>query len=167
MRLSTQRTFISKALKHARLSLCVLILSLLTAPVSAFAQTVKVTDINDFSLGSWSGSGDLQNEDIVCIYNLGVSTYRVRLTGTGAGGAFRMTGTGGDIPYEVEFKSGAGSFVALTANAYTGFSGANTVSNSCGGSPNATIRVTARAASLAAVLTGSYSDTLTILLETN
>jgi hypothetical protein len=137
-------------------------------PGVAATQTVKITEMTDISLGTYSGIGDLQNEDTICIYNLGNSAYRVRASGTGPGGAYQMTGPGGaTLPFEVEFRSGAGSFVALTHNSFTGFTGADTSSNSCGGTPNATLRVIAREANLLSVVNGSYSGTLTILLETN
>jgi hypothetical protein len=137
-------------------------------PEVAATQTVKITEMTDISLGTYSGIGDLQNEDTICIYNLGNSAYRVRASGTGAGGSYQMTGPGGaTLPFEVEFRSGAGSFVALPHNSFTGFTGADTSSNSCGGTPNATLRIIAREASLLSVVNGSYSGTLTILLETN
>lgn len=123
--------------------------------------------MSDISLGTYNGIGDLENEDTICIYNLGVSTYKVTASGTGTAGAFAMNGVGGSIPIEVQFKSGAGSFVTLTANSPTGFTGSNTVSSTCGGSPNATVKVIATEANLLSVTAGTYSGTLTILLETN
>jgi hypothetical protein len=137
----------------------------LSNPQESLAQSVRISNLSDLTLGTWNGSGDLNAEDPVCIYNSATGDYRIKATGSGAGGAFALSTTGGTVDYETYFKESSGSFVELTAGAWSNFSGADTSHSSCNGLTNATVKVTARATALSGARAGSYSGTLTLLLE--
>ena len=142
----------------------VLLFLLLFIPRSAESQSVRISGMSDLSLGTWMGSGDLTNQATLCIYTLGNANYSIRATGNGAGSAFTLSSGGSTVAYEVYFKD-SGSFVQLTSGTRGNFTDANTTTDGCGGVNNATIKVVATAAALSAATAGSYSGTVTLLLE--
>jgi hypothetical protein len=145
-----------------------LLLFLLLSVLPAHAQLVQITSMRNFSFGSWSGSGDLHDSDQVCIYrSSGGTNYRITASGSGAGSSFRVANGGANIAYEVRWQPlPAGSLTSLTAASPTGFSGASNSIN-CGGSTNALLDITITESALSAAASGSYSGTLSILLEPN
>ena len=127
---------------------------------------VRISGFNDLTLGTWSGTGDLSDEDPVCVYKSTDTSYKISAHGSGSGNAFTLSSAGSTIPYEVYFKGSIGSYVQLTSGAIgTSFTAANMVADDCGGLTNATLKVVATATELAKALTGNYSGTVTILLE--
>lgn len=140
----------------------ILILSLLSSQSLA---DVQITNMNDIALGSWGGSGDLQGDDSVCIYSTGSADYLVTASGSGAGSAFELTSGSDTLTYEVRYNDG-GSFVQLTTGNSQAFTGASSTVN-CGGGTNGTLRVTVRELDLSGVLSGSYSGTLTVVIDPN
>lgn len=147
--------------------LAFLLVCLLSA-IPAHAQLVQITSVGNFGFGAWSGSGDLHSTDQVCIYrSSGGSNYRITATGSGAASSFRVANGGANIAYEVRWQPlPAGSLTSLTAGSPTGFSGASGSIN-CGGSTNALLDITITETALSAASSGSYSGTLTLLLEPN
>lgn len=143
-----------------------LILALFLSPVQVRAQQVRISGFTNISLGPWNGSGDLTAENNLCIYNSATADYRVRARGSGAGNAFHLSGVGGDVDYGVRFKQSTGSYVTLTADVFQDFTDANTSSDNCGGLTNASLEVSVSSDDLSAAAAGSYSGTLTVLLET-
>jgi hypothetical protein len=147
---------------YGRFIICIAILcALFLAQVSS--ATVRVSSINDFSFGSWSGSGDLTAEDDICVYNSVDGNYRVTITATG--GAYQMTSSGNLLDFTVRFKKNGGSYSQLTHGVPSSFDGANTSSTICSGGTNATIEVQITSVELLSVRPGSYSGALTILIE--
>ncbi|NDC38470.1 MAG: hypothetical protein EBZ48_10510 [Proteobacteria bacterium] len=144
--------------------LLVFLLTALANPLESQAQSVRISNLHDLDLGVWTGSGDLEDEDPVCIYST-TGDYRIRASGTGAAGAFSLSMTGSAVTYETHFKEAGGSFVSLTANSWSNFSGADSSSSNCNGLTNATVKVIARASSLSGARAGNYGGTLTLLVE--
>lgn len=130
---------------------------------------IRITGMADFSFGTYSGSGDMDQNDNVCVYtNKASGTYRVTASGSGAGGAFSVASGADTLAYGVFFNdvSGTTGEQALTSgSALTGQSGANTTSQTCGGSDNANIHVRFLETNLTAAPAGSYTGTLTIVVE--
>ena len=143
----------------------VTIISLCTIP-DAEAQQVKISGFTDISLGTWNGSGNLSGENSLCVYNEATPDYRVRARGSGAGNSFMLNGSDSDLAYQVRFKESSGSYVSLTADTFQNFTGADTDDIACGGSNNANLEVIVTSDALSAAASGSYSGTLTVLLET-
>ena len=167
---SSARKFWRKFLNNA-LAVSAAIFFAHVDPYNAFAE-VRISNLRDFTLGSWSGSGDLYDNDDICIYNSGGTGYRITATGSGSGQAFTLSTTGGAVEYEVRFKDQAGSggsYVQLTSGTQvSSFSGASSSSDcNSGVDLNANIKITVTATALGSAVPGSYSGTLTIVLAPN
>jgi hypothetical protein len=141
--------------------------------VPAYA-TVAISNVGNLSLGTWSGGGDVTNNDDICIYNSAEGQYRITGTGSSsAGSGFYIATAGGShsVAYTVGFKDSSGtsgSYTTLTHNSSAGdFSGADQVSSDCssGASLNANVKVTVLSADLASAAAGSYQGTLTLVVS--
>jgi hypothetical protein len=141
-----------------------------TASVSVTVPNlIRITGMADFPFGAYGGSGDLNNDQNVCVYtNKASGTYRVTGTGSGGGGAFTLAKGGDTLDYAVYFNDVTGTTgeQPLTAgSALAGQSGANTSSQTCGGGSSANYHVEILETDLLAVPAGAYSGTLSILVE--
>lgn len=139
---------------------------------------VRISGLNDLSLGLWSGSGDLAGNDNLCIGRTGVSffgagPYRILASGDGEPGdpaAFTLSNGSGTIHYDAFFNDQTGlagrqpltAGQALTAQ---GGSGLSLIFNYLFGCAlqNANISVVVPEAQLQAAA-GVYTGTLTLLL---
>jgi len=84
-----------------------------------------------FDLGTWNGTANTVTSSTLrhCVFsnrpNSGSKTYDVTPSGVGtAGGAFLLSGPGGDLPYEVQIRDGNGGSIGFTtvlANAVASF----------------------------------------------
>jgi len=130
---------------------------------------IKISGMADIAFGTYSGTGDLNGNEDVCVYtNKASGTYRVTGSGTGGGGAFTLQSGGNNLAYNVYFNDVAGTTgeAALTAgSALNSQSGASTSSQTCGGSNNANFHVEILSTNLLAVPSGAYSGTLTLVVE--
>ena len=136
---------------------------LLTAQ-NSFA-TVQITKMTDFAFGTWSGSGQLQSSDTICVYDSQANAnYGITATGSGAASAFTVTDGTVTVAYTAEWQGSIGAMTALTTGVKSLFSAANSVSTTCAGGTNATLRITVSQADLLAAEAGSYTGTVTILL---
>ena len=139
----------------------------LLMPIAISMADVRISNMNDLNLGSWTGMSDLTTQDDVCVYNDAGPNYLMTAEGSGAGGSFLLQSGANNIAYSVDFKESGGSFTGLTATNSESFTGANQVSDTCGGSTNATVRITASNAALLAAASGSYSGTLYLQVDPN
>ncbi len=132
-------------------------------------ELMLISGMADLNFGTWTGSGDLNQNENICVYtNQASGNYTVTATGDGAGSAFTLTDGSNTLPYNVYFNdvSGMAGEVALTATtANTAQGGAHTTSQTCGGGNNANYHVEIEDTALAAVPSGTYSGTLTIVVE--
>ena len=148
-----------------------LLASLLLLPVftPAALAAVRITGFTDFTFGTWSGSGDLVLYDgSLCVYDSGGGQYKITITGSGSGGAYTIASGANTLAYTVGFKASSGTggtFTAMTSGTRKNFTPPNTASETCGGVYNAALRLTFAAASLSAAVPGSYSGSVTVLLE--
>jgi hypothetical protein len=132
---------------------------------------VRITDVQNLDLGTFTGSGDLSANDSVCIYtNLEAGTYKITASGDGTGGAFEVkNGSNVTLPYLVFWNdqpspSGGIALDSGTASATQG--GADTNSQTCsvlGNNANFMVRI------VEAVLQGAvpdvYTGTLSLVIE--
>ena len=135
---------------------------------SGVAQTpppLSLTARGGLSFGSWSGSGAKESTADLCVYNSSDGSYNIRAENS-IGSAFRMTLGGDELAYYVDFRnSTSGSFTALTHGQSQFFSsGADTASETCSGSSNASVRVRILEADLGGARPGLYSATLVLTL---
>jgi hypothetical protein len=125
----------------------------------------------DLALGNWSGSGDEEDDEDVCIYtNKAAATYYVTASGSGAASAFTLASGGNTLAYSVYFNDvtgtvGEAQLTATTKSAQQ--TGANTSSQTCSGGNNANFHVVIAEAALLAAPSGAYTGTLTLLIEPN
>lgn len=129
---------------------------------------VRITEMDNFAFGTWSGSGQLQASDTICIYDSQANmNYGIRATGSGAASAFTVASGAFTLAYGVQWQGSVGAMTTLTTNVKTVFNNANRISQTCGGAPNATLRITFTQANLEAAEAGTYSGVLTLLLTRN
>jgi hypothetical protein len=153
--------------------LAVLLISFLFG-ANAFAQTptptptpvpdlLRISAIDDISFGPYTGNGGLTAEDPICIFNSASSSYRITFT-TSTGG-FDLASGANTLPFTLRYKAGGGSYQAMSYNSATQFGSADTSSQLCGGSTNASYEVSMTQAQLLSVRPGAYSATMTIVIE--
>ena len=135
----------------------------------ARADTVNISGLSALDLGSFSGSGDLSDQDNICVYHAEGAAYSISAYGSGASGAFTLASAVGTVAYRVFFRDsvGSGSFVQLqNPNQSYNFTGASTASSSCAdsGGVNATVKITAVESALMSAIAASYSGNLTVVV---
>ena len=138
---------------------------LITATIPGLIQ---ISNLDDISLGTYTGSGGLSGSDTVCVYRNGASTYDVTATTSGAGtGSFVLTDGSNNIAYTVTYDDGNGATTMTYGTALTNRQNASTTSTSCGGSTNATVAVSVADADLQGKPAGTYSSTLVLVVAPN
>jgi hypothetical protein len=126
---------------------------------------VRLTQVNDIALGNWTGAGDMQGTDSVCVWST-TRKYRVTATGSGAGGAFTLAAAPSTLAYTVQWRDVAGASSGTAMTAGTPLTGQNTsvTSTTCGGGTNATVLVRVAESALAAAPAANYLGTLTLVV---
>ena len=126
-------------------------------------NAVQITDVDDIDLGtSGNLSATATQSDSVCVFS---STGAYNVTVTSSNGSFILTDTNTttDIVYTVDWT--VGTLAAVTYNtAITGLV-ADSTAIDCGATTNATFTVSVAAAAFNAADPGSYTDTLTLLVQ--
>ncbi len=125
-------------------------------------NVVKVSHLDDLNFSAYSGSGNVSLEDPVCVYNSAGSSYSV--TFFEPSNSFLMSAGANTLPFHVRFKESNGSYVTFSPNQTTVFSGADTSSQSCGGSDNAVYEISLQQSQLLAARPGSYSGSVTLIV---
>ncbi len=131
---------------------------------------VRISDLSDIDLGTYSGMGTETGNTDACIFRNGAGTYTV--TATTDKGDFRISrGAGGTAAEDIDFdaywndESGTTGRAALTYNtALTTQSGANTAAIDCGGGTNANFSVEIAAADMQTKNPATYEATVTIVI---
>ncbi|MCW8878699.1 MAG: hypothetical protein OQK51_16730 [Kangiellaceae bacterium] len=70
---------------------------------SAFAD-VKISNLDDFDFGLYSGFGRLRANDRICINADPVSNYQITFWGDGPGGTFQVSNGVDSLDYVVRFR---------------------------------------------------------------
>jgi hypothetical protein len=139
-------------------------LTLLCMSAPAHAD-VRISGFTDLDFGVWSGSGNLVGNMSLCIYNSVAAETSYRITATSSQGAFQVVGGPYTLNYLVGFQGSSGGMSALTYGNTATFSSSSSVNNTCGGVPNATLRITFRDVFMAVARPARYSGTIIVLLE--
>lgn len=137
---------------------------------------MKISNLNDITFTYTGATGNLIASDDICIYsnNLLSSNYYITATsGHASSGTFRVSNGGGTpayIPYTLEWFtqiSAGGTATSLSSGVKnaTAFTGANSTSDTCSGGLNSSIKVTFAQSDLTSAASGSYTDTITLLLS--
>lgn len=134
------------------------------------AQVVHVKQLKDVSFGQINTLSDVSQPQSVSICSTASGGhYRVRATGSGAGGAFVLSSGSNTLPYQVQWagSSGQASGTALQAGVNSQ-EFATTLTNALAclftQPVNASLIVRMAGTDTANARAGSYSGTLTILI---
>ena len=137
-------------------------------------EQFQISDMNAFAFGTYGGTGDLDNNDDICVYHNGDGSYRVTITDNSANvtaNAFQVedaTDTN-EIDMSIFWNDVTGTVgeTAITYNTPTAAqSGANTTAADCStGGLSANLHVVLAEADLQAAAAGSYDSELTVLVE--
>ncbi len=127
----------------------------------SIADRVQISGLDDIDLGAYSGSGELTGSDSFCVYRNGTGLYDVEISSANAdGGAFRMvSGTDNFLTYTVTFAGEAVSSGEEIEGA------GHSTSVTCGGGTNTTLAVSVAEAALQGAVSGSYADTVTMVVS--
>lgn len=126
----------------------------------------RITDLDDITFGTWSGTGDLSVADDVCVWVSG-GGYAITAEGSGTGNAFELTNGSETINYSVKWDDIAGSTTgtSMTSGSQLGSqTSAATTTDCSGGSMTATVQVDIAEAELGAAGSGSYNGVLTLVI---
>lgn len=129
----------------------------------SIANLIQISNFSDLALGAYSGTGDLEGNDDLCVYrNNAGGQYTI--TATASEGSFKVVAGAEEIPYAAYFNDVTGTTgeIPLAYSTATATqSGANTVSADCSsGGLRANVHVKVLEADLQAAEPGSYSGTL-------
>ena len=131
-------------------------------------DSVQISALNDVDFGQYGGAdtGDINGGDAYCVFRNGGDGYTI--TPTSTNGSFALTGgTGDSINYTVRLAgaaTGAASAAAVSYNTASGTFSGNAATD-CGGANNASIDVSITEADVRAVSSGTYADTLILLVN--
>lgn len=133
------------------------------------APSVRISNLNDINLGSFTGQAELQATQGLCVFVSNGGPYSIVFTGQNDDSSFRVADSYSHfVDYSVEYdNSGTGASYQAVSPGVTlsNLSGASS-SSSCSGSTNANVRVTVYKASVTSP-TGSYADTLSVTVAPN
>lgn len=129
---------------------------------------VHLSGLDSFSLGTWSGSGDLSGSDTLCVFINSGALYSVTATGSGVGGVFSVSNGSVPVAFNAQWNDGGGAQVLSPGVAMGNRANANSTSVDCAGGTgnNATFSVTVPAANLqTATGTGTFSGSVTLTVQ--
>jgi hypothetical protein len=97
------RIFFGSACRSNLIAMAGLFLvGLLSLPAVA-SDKVIIKDLDDIDLGTWTGASELSEESKHCVAATD-KYYSIVATGSGIGGAFRVSNGAAEIPYQVYYK---------------------------------------------------------------
>lgn len=135
----------------------------------------SITNLNDLTIASYiPGAGNQILTDDVCVYSSRPNgAYTIKATGSGTGGTFALANGSNLLPYSVNWNYGGVNALtnlglALQPNVTSvALFKAATDSSTCTGTvpgPTARLIVTILATNLDAIVDGTYTGTLTLLV---
>ena len=136
---------------------------------SVFAD-VLVSGFSDFSLSPFSGHGDINGSTTLCVCSDN-NGYNVTVIGSGISGAFSLTNSSHNVNYSVYWNDNASPSgkVELSPNVarYNMATSYGCDQYDCNGTKNAFIEIVFSETDLLAAKHGSYSGSITVIVEPN
>ena len=128
-------------------------------------DTAQITGLTDIILAPWTtGDPAPAGTSPACVYTSTGSYQMTATSANGTGGTFRLTDGTNFINYTVSWNDGVAGLQATTnGTPLTGRTG-DAVSTTCGGATPATVQVNITNGQMAGAPTGTYGDTLTVLI---
>lgn len=125
---------------------------------------VKISNLDDFNFGRYSGNGNLRNDDNICINTIPNANYRITFWGSGAGGSFEITNGVNALGYRVRFNDRARRNGGRTMTPGVPLTNRRraTTDIDCPSGLNANIDIRFRRQDLQAAAPGRYIGTLTV-----
>lgn len=134
----------------------------------AIPDLIRISDLNDFSLGTYSGSGEINANDNICVWRNRASA-QYKITATATEGAFKIKSGANKLAYSVFYNDqiGTSGEIAVSYNTATATqTGANTQSSSCAvGGLVGNVHIKILEASLQRAQPGAYIGTLILTAE--
>jgi hypothetical protein len=136
--------------------------------ITVNGSLVKITSVDNITLGTYAQSGNVIANERFCVYSqTGNYALTVSSTNQDSSGNFNLLNTASSalLPYSLSFiDSGSGQGTSAVSNLALSGSG-DSSSETCGGTNNATLTLAIDEQDLQASETGSYSDTINLLVE--
>ena len=127
-------------------------------------EMIRISGLTDIDLGLFDGTNDLIGQSAACVYrNSGADTYTLTATG-GSSSGFKVSNGLDAIAFQVTYDNGSGVPGPLLHATPTNQSNAYTTDSACGGSPNASVSVTALANDMTGASAGNYAGILTLIV---
>ncbi len=125
---------------------------------------IKISNLDDINLGTWSGSGDMTGNDENCVWST-TRGYNLTATGSGAADAFTIADAENNtIAYAVAWDDVDTADQAVTSGVNLAGQATDALTTNCLGGDTANVTVTIAEADAAAAKAGSYSGTLTLVV---
>lgn len=126
-------------------------------------NVVQISNVDDLNLGSFSSlTADMSAFDEVCVFN---STSSYSVTVDSANTAFELRNGSEAIPYAVSWTSQANPAVTVAQGVGLAGNLGSRNSPNCNGGTNASFEVQVSAADFNSAIPGTYTDTLTLMIE--
>lgn len=125
-------------------------------------NAVQISDVNDLNMGNHSAlTADEVMSDGVCVFS---STGGYNVTVSSANGALELVSGTDTIPYSLDWAAGGAPAAVTLGTPIIGLAGDQSATD-CGGTPNASFEVTVAQADFNSAPPGTYTDTLTLLIN--
>ncbi|PCI50421.1 MAG: hypothetical protein COB51_03350 [Moraxellaceae bacterium] len=135
-------------------------------------EKFQISGMDTFSFGSWSGTGDLDANNSMCIYHNGDGSYKITFTDNSAmssGFAVENAADTTEIPMAVRFIANisptGNALMTYNTPATQAAASANIAATNCGGTDNANIQVVLTDADLSGAPAGAYDSEITVLVD--
>lgn len=131
------------------------------------ASLVKISSVDNLDLGTYGFSGNMTDTERFCVYSqVGSYSLTVSSANQDINGDFYLSNAGlTEVPYTLSFvDSGFGQGVTEVSNLSLSGQG-DSSSETCGGTDNASLSLIILESDLQALESGTYSDTINLLVE--
>lgn len=127
---------------------------------------VRISNLDDFNFGLYSGFGRLRNNDNICINTIPQTNYQITFWGNGVGGAFEVNNGIDRLDYRVLFNDRARRQGGQNVSPGLPFTRQRRASDSigCPGGLNANIDILFRRSDLQAANPGRYIGLLIVTI---
>jgi len=134
-------------------------------------EQFKISKVEAIELDSWGGSGSMESNFDACVYHNGDASYQITISDNStlnSGFALEDTSKQNDIAISILFNdelNPANNISVIEGTPTSPQSGANTLTQDCGGSGNMNIQVIIDESALSLAPPGSYQSQITVMIN--